>query len=409
MKVNDLTKKEPLLVNKDPVANNNMTSRALFFQRKLYDKVALKDEEKNTIDLWYEKPFYGKADETFKALYVSEAFLKQLPTNNPIPLYALNFVVDAFTAMAQRLSYLKSRGALKEQGPFYNLQVNKAWVNPSELYHILMETVHYSNTIKYISDLGLNNRIYDLKSFINVLTEYVDIETPRIPFTRSKAILSNKLTPMITGLAIELSDSSHGSDKQKVDTFIKDPNFKIFKDTAMRYGFRIDKHAPWRLVADIGSVAMKPYMDKYGVDKFNVFDKYFYSANILDLDLLKTYITEFYNSYVNLRPEVIVPEFKISCKGVKVVTKTKQRSLQKSILKNIQHDDQIWIRMYVFLRAREENKNWNQSRFERVVRNAYNYYISKGKDACLEYIDKRCQGTYETQKNRDFLFWDPTK
>ena len=62
---NDLDKNEPLLVNTFPEAKNSMTSRALFFQRKLYDKVTFNSdglEVNKPKDLWYEKMFYGRSE-----------------------------------------------------------------------------------------------------------------------------------------------------------------------------------------------------------------------------------------------------------------------------------------------------------------------------------------------------------
>ena len=77
----DLFRPEPLLVNNDPVASNILTSRATFFQRKLYELVAFNSAligDTKPIDFWYEKTFYGRIDTKSKPVHVSEAFLKQI-------------------------------------------------------------------------------------------------------------------------------------------------------------------------------------------------------------------------------------------------------------------------------------------------------------------------------------------
>lgn len=412
MKKNDLEKQEPLLVNTEPEATNSMTSRALFFQRKLYDKVAFsspKISPRKPLDFWYEKPFYGRSDVDSRAIHLSERNLKQFPIGTAEPLYGVNFVVDAFMDMRQEISSLRSRGAIKPEGAFAEFELKKAWVSPHQLYHFLMDAVLYQRFKVYINRFDLERDIVDFKTFINVFTQFVDTETPRISFTRSKSILTNKLTPMISGLAIEIDEKSHAEDTPKMEDFIRDPNFPIFKETAMRFGFLLDKHAPWRLIADLGSPAMAPYMENYGVSKEDIIDRYYYKSHLLDLETLKTYIIEFYNSYVTSKPTVVEPKFAVTKCGIKVMTKKINRTPQEKELLDQFIDDQFWLRMYTFIRAREENKAWNQAFFEKVVRNAVYYSLGKNMETAIEYIDRKCKiPSASPLKERDFSFINTT-
>ena len=49
----------------------------------------------------------------------------------------------------------------------------------------------------------------------------------------------------------------------------------------------LDRHAPWRLVADITSPYMNKKMFKYGLSASNLFKKYFTRKNILRSDVQK--------------------------------------------------------------------------------------------------------------------------
>src|SRR3990167_10918185 len=67
----------------------------------------------------------------------------------------------------------------------------------------------------------------------------------------------------------------------------------------------IDKNAPWRLVADIESPAMSNYLKKYNLTSTpNVFNNLYYESFMTDIDVLKVYIIQFYNSLVNNEPKI---------------------------------------------------------------------------------------------------------
>lgn len=404
---NDLNKPEPLLVNTEPVASNNMTSRALFFQRKLYDKVSFLSADlslNKPIDLWYEKTFYGKKNLNSDTVFLSESYLKQIPLETPEPLYAVNFVVDAFIGMKEEMNTLKVRDVLVPEGPIYDMMPFSAWTSVHQLYHSFILFI-YERFKLYVSVQNINKKILDFNSFVREFARFVDMETPRFPITRSKFILLKDTTPSISGLVIEIFDGEYSEDAPKMEKFIRDPNFAIYKETAMRYGFLIDKHAPWRLVADISSPALQRYMRNYGIDKSNLFKEYYYKANFYDLQTLRTYIIAFYNSFVDVNRVVSKPHFIVSSRGVEVQTKKfhRQREDQESIEQK--YGEQYWLRMYTFIRAREENVPWTQKIFERTVRNAFYYHAKRGERVAIDFIERTCKSENPSlTKQRDYSF-----
>ena len=74
-------------------ANNEQGATRLFKNRKQYHKSAWTSMNKRPtpIDLWYDKPFYGRMDPDGNAISLNSAYLKQLSTDSK-NVFVLNFV-----------------------------------------------------------------------------------------------------------------------------------------------------------------------------------------------------------------------------------------------------------------------------------------------------------------------------
>lgn len=406
MKKPDLTKPEPLLTNTQPVGSNTLTSRASFYQRKLYELFALDNpitQNTQPIDMWYEKLFYGRINSQARAVHVSEGFLRQIPGTPD--LFLVNFVADAFQDFREYMDFVKSHGGLEEKSVYANIQPHAAWTSVNSLYHGVMLAL-FEKFKGYITTNRLDGDIRDFRTFVNVFTKFVDANTPLLPFTRSKLVVSRLADPKSSGLIVELASESHGEDRIKVESFLKDPNFPLFKEAAQRFGFVVDLHAPWRLVADLGSPAMKPYMEAYNLTTENLFQRYYYTSYKIDLEALKSYIVQFYNSYASGKRILVEPEFSYDKTGrVVVLNKETIRETTTQAEVDLETSDEFWLRMYTFIRGREENKAWNQIDFEKVVRDAS--LFSKGLDfsKAIQYIDRQTRiASGSSRKERGFRF-----
>lgn len=67
-----------------------------------------------------------------------------------------------------------------------------------------------------------------------------------------------------SGLVIEIAKESCANDEAKIKMFKESPNWEFYVNACRTYGFSVDAHVPWRLVADIGSNEMLGYAAKYG-------------------------------------------------------------------------------------------------------------------------------------------------
>jgi len=402
----DLFRPEPLLVNTEPEATNSLTSRATFYQRKLYELVAFNSSligDTKPIDFWYEKTFYGRINPDSKAVHVSEAFLKQIPGTPD--LFLLNFVTDAFEDLREFFGFMISRDAIETQSVYTTLNPTAAWTRLNTFYHDYI-TVIYDKFKVFVSDHKKDRDIKDFKTFVSIFVEFIDSITPLLSLTRSKIVVSRFADPKASGLIVEVGNDLHGTDRPKVETYLNDPNFPVFKETAQRFGFVVDRHAPWRLVADLGSPAMKPYLDDYELNLETLFERYYYTSFEIDLQALKAYIIQFYNSYVTGKRVLVEPIFSFDESG-RVVIENREIVREPKTTFEIDQEtsDEFWLRMYAFIRAREENKEWNQAEFEKVVRNAFFFLEGVDMEHAIEYIHRRSRlASGSPRKQRDYHF-----
>ena len=68
-----------------PKGENNLGAFSSFYWRDLYKSFTFPEElESDSIDLWYERMFYGRIDHDNIPIYPSETALKQLRATNTI-------------------------------------------------------------------------------------------------------------------------------------------------------------------------------------------------------------------------------------------------------------------------------------------------------------------------------------
>lgn len=400
-------KKEKLLLNTDPKGANNLTSRAIFMQRKLYDDVSYNNPilTKTTPINLREKILYGKTNTEAISLYLREEKLQQIQHSQET-LFALDFVVDAFDDLKNEMDFLANREVTDPNSPYYSLVAKNAWQSIDNMYFQHMSLI-YKKFVDYIYSFAQNKKIKDFKTFLEIFIKFVDEITPLVPLTRSKFIMSRDVGQNISGLVINLRDDDVTRDENKVQKYLNDSNFPIFKHSCEKFSFKVDKHVPWRIVFDIRSPVAERYYQRTSIpnlNKDNVIENYFIPAYNLDAQLLVQYLTQFYNSFVAnntiiVQPKVSILNGKVCVKSEKI---TRQMQDPEEIVEFFQPD--FWYRLYAFVRGREENLNWNQEIFEKYVKNSYLLSL-KDPEFSAKYLHKRINiQTSFSIKQRNFYF-----
>ena len=276
-----------------PSANNNSTTKELYNSRVLYDY--LYDQTNRQFDLWYEMPLYGKVDELGRVVYPKESFLEIVSKDSDEnTVLCLNYASEAFKKMRLHYETLYLDGYLDTRSDYFQktLQPFKGWSSPALKYQDNQQALYESFFNDVLENVLETEDIKDFNSFTAILLEY--IKNTKQPFTRVGFHESNNTTVNNTGLAIEIYEGEYGDDSLAFE-FVNDNNFEIFQELCGRYGFRIDRNIPWRIVSNFNSKNSEPFVKEQITKEDRIITteeifKTFYER----LDLAK-YFEEFYN------------------------------------------------------------------------------------------------------------------
>lgn len=399
-----------------PYASNTSTAQIAYEQRRLYDEKSYPKEGPEPIDCWYEKLLYGRVDEKGRAIYLDELNLKQIANSkNDKTLFAFDFVVDAFQDFLAYYQKALITGCdpcdgdilIKDGMLGLAMGAHKAFENKRSMhvtYQEYMNDLYVSFSRNFMASFENDKKIKDFDSFLKLFEQFTSNVLIHSPITKSNFVISKIQSPLISGLSIEIAETQafgHGDDLPKYTKFITHQNFTFFRKSAKKYGFMIDKHAPWRLIADINSPKMQEYMAIYDVNRNNLFKKYYILAYKYDIDNLKAYIQGFYNSYVAALPTTKVYCSETSYGGVasgityktpstKTKTITRHPISMSSI--NQKFDMFYWIDYYIKLRMQEFTVNWSGTKklmkYNKLIRRVRNIQKNIDIDAAIGYINK---------------------
>ena len=349
--------------------------------------------------MWYENPLYGKVDNEHIPIFLKESYLTQLQSLKTT--FAVNFVADAWHDFKRHISRSVMAGEINEDS-FYALSRPQAgWESIDNYYHNWMATL-YEVFVDTFIDQERDKRITNFKEFVNIYLEFVDKMNKDFPFTKESLILSRWCTPRISGLVIEIAEANHDMDKIKLN-FLTDKSYSRVVTIAKKYGFKIDKNAPWRFIADLDSEKMKEYMSEYEIDnKEEMFNNFYFKIYESNLNTLKHYIWKWYDEYVSLKP-VVYSAVSKTCKSLSVV-KTREVISEAEAMERF--SDEYWIRLYTYVLAKELNKPWKQSEFNAVVKKARSLNELKNEASAMAYIShtvKSERNSYTKEENNAIL------
>ncbi len=414
-------------------------------QRKKYSKQIIPlIGPKRAFNFWGEDTYLGRINVVGNASIVNESYLKQLRhADSKSPLFAINFVADAWRDFIDKLDELLEKGLMSPDGPYSNLRAKKAFRSVTADYHrYMIDVVYPLFTEDYLGTFqGENKRIRGVDSFLKIFTNFVNEYTKSAgPITISGFVESAFCSSLNSGLVISTSEDDHNDDFAKSEKYMLDENFDLVSSVATYYGFGIDQNAPWRFVADLTSPAMKEYMMGVEIESFDlgnqnetddcdnplvpddfpVIDPFGYSAipgleDIVrhavgyneyreslagvedaetifrtfystahtevwrtDMDIIKVYFLDFYNSLVNRQPNVsvLIPDDTGICLKSRVELINRQVMSYNKFKQNGVYGDKWNLKCYYLLR-RIERKMKHSNRFVREnlkeLMNVYNF------------------------------------
>jgi len=381
--------------------NNNLGARALWAYRNIYNGAIISEMDGiskprfETLQikdfLKDEKLLYGRVNQQFDPVFPAANYMTTVD-GKPI----LNFVSDAFMDMKKKFDKALREGYINTDGPIGNLKIVKGYSDPQKEYknYLLILKKEFKNFIKK------KNRLYNLTDFESMLPlfmEFMDLISKSMPVSKSAFYISKYMHPTTSGLMIELYAGDYGDDKQKVDLFYKQRNFKYLKNLAYAHGFVIDKHIPWRLVADINSPAMNKYISKRinvnNPNTITIFNRIYKETYPDDIPTFINLMVEMYNQIVDYRRVTAVrvssktigrngnSDFS-NCKTVKTIYRNKV-TLKEVVDK---YPTGYWIELYTKIRNSETGLKFDDNSLSQIIRNATDLARSLDRPSALGYV-----------------------
>tara|TARA_Y100000034_G_scaffold116914_1_gene155842 strand:- start:2565 stop:3995 length:1431 start_codon:yes stop_codon:yes gene_type:complete len=444
---------------KQPYATNKFHSRGLFYNRKKYKVLSYPQHPAfpKPIDLWYKKEFYGRMDPYQNAIQIDPSSLVEIESEKADkPVLVMNFVAEAFDDFREYMTAATFQGKVKNpKTTYYDLQPIFGWKSIDIDYSEYMNKIYVAFVESFMGERRNDEKLVSFESFLRLFPHFLNRICPAFVFTKSAFILSKYCSPMSSGLMIELAHERHDDDKIKYDEFIKDENFYFFLKSAQRFGFVVDKNAPWRIVADLGSQAMQGYMENSGTNLETVLLQTAVSAYsavtvptvnnlsqspdededwsdapapeedengvlwdassgikpesiymyppykevyLEDISEMKWHLMKFYNDFAKARPQARVWKVTPRCSNSGVtnnnIFKTIHKRMLISEIDENRLDEMYWLRYYAWTRVKELERPWTQMTFERLMKTARQLNKYQNAEAALSFLNRRLRGPH---------------
>jgi hypothetical protein len=256
------------------LAKNTSGAKDAFRERTSYKKDAypISAQSPAPIDVWYDKGLYGKVTPDYNAVVTADNWeignivvpvLKKLPGDGE-QIFAMNFVADAFIELQEHMYNAANRGQLSaKDSVLLPFTAKRGWTSFENRYRRYFENLYTGFASTYLNQDQKYEKVRDINGFMSAFSGFLEQTLPDFPISSTGYVLSGRYPLVATGLVIEISDSDHGDDQEKYEEYISDKNFLFYIGAARKFGFTVDKNAPWRLIADIKSKNMQSYMSKY--------------------------------------------------------------------------------------------------------------------------------------------------
>ena len=298
------------LDKQNPVGSNRLSARAKFYQRSLYKEVIYPSNIVTPLDGWYDKNLFGRVDQQQYPILAKASRLVPIEGAASLSVQALDFVNLAFTRFRQHMLNAYLTNCINRGGnpALYDLKVVLAYTDPVQKY--MSHTRGLANAFISTMRSDASDPIKNFEQFKKQYLQYLLNMAEGVPVTLSTFLLSVMTSPMVSGMKIALATENAGDDSVKYDDFISDPNFDFYIQAAKKYGFLVDKNAPWILTADLFSTAMLSYLEYFPLNELDIspvtketfFDTYFDRAYPVAITTLSYVVGDAYSRYYEFNP-----------------------------------------------------------------------------------------------------------
>lgn len=372
----------------------------------LYDKTIMYRGELATFAQRYsclvdfnfaEKYLYGRVDRDYVSIEVNEALVSLTTIPNADgdagQVRVINFVADAFAGLSRHFQRSTQIGAIRKTEPYLsNLKAYAGYTNTNQAY-----ANYFNSLIEAMSRVKKNKSLNfkDFNEFMNFVTSFSRSVGKTFPITKPGFVRSRFNSVMNNGVSIEISDLSYENDDQKIQDFVGSPNFEYYLNACNSYGFMVDINFPWRLVADLDSVAMNGYANRYGYTSTDaiLITAYKKSHN--------SYYREFkqnlLNIYNNLSKKYTIID---KCSNKSIIVEPKVYNIESI---NELYDESYFTRFYCMLRFLEEENKLSEAQQQQTINDTVSLSRVRGERYALSRFERFTAQPFDYRGSLSYL------
>lgn len=404
-----------------------------FIFNKALDESGYPIQGAKPFDLRYDIMNYGRVDQSQNAVMLRSKSLDHLGLEKVFTIkelegtqahFALNFVADAFNDLKRHFAKANSMGRLKKSGSqeLIKLEPKEAYQEPQKAYDSYITIVFDIFKNIFLSRARRNKKVLNFNDFMIMFKSFHDEFGQEMVVTKTGFIKSPLFNPLSSGLMIHL-DELNPSDSTDATKWITDPNFDFYRNSAIKFGFIVDKYMPWRLIADVSSKQMQDYWVKYiyptqaeiqegrrqkksdseimeiylnVISKYgllhnpggpsNLFDSYYERTYLTDAIELRRKFFDMYIQFIEEEPSVMKFD-NISCKNARLSKSFLQREkiTYSQLKKSYQMD--YWMELCFRMRLKEESLKIESKEYDKYVLNGKKIMKTLDKIRAMEYIN----------------------
>ncbi len=362
-----------------------------YFLRKFYDEYVLdKDYYPYQFDGWSDKKYYGVLDNQKNVIYPKDSYLKIYSNSNNTQHKNLAFVTDAFTDLKSYTGNLIRRDKAASNSIYSKLNVSVSTENIADKYLVYINDLFTVFKQSYLDDSNVGE-IKNIQDFCSHFIKFLKVITKVSPINRSAFIKSRLISGNINGLRISLANPSPILGlRERANTYIGDPEFDLFLESAGKFGFFVDKNNPWTIVSDLESPVTKKYASNYGLTNTQqIFDTCYHKAYKADLDSLKNVVLSFWNTFAGNKGfssnTTNIPDCKNLFVEISQINQLEMPAFEKYFNMDWQ------LRLYLFSRILEEKIDITQNKFETLYNESININNFYDTEESLRFINKKVQ------------------
>ena len=380
----------------DNLFRGNTTFDKYYIAKFFKEFVMQKEYFPYQFNSWSENKNYGIYDGNKNVIYPKQDYLKEYKNNLGVQHRNISFVADAFFEMKSFQENLLRTVKRNNISIYSKLNVVESTVDAPNLYLTYLQKVYtiFSNT--FLVDENKKN-IKDINTFMLQLINFFKIFLKAARINRSSFMGGKYVPNSINGLRISFDNPTDLSIKNISNTYIGSIEFEKFVEIAAYHGFKVDKSAPWSMIADLESPNMLKYMKSAGVTRPDeVFEKMYFKAYTVDLESLKNVILSFWNSFAATNGTLTKITEAAKCSNL-FIEVSEVNQLDIKTFEN--HFNVNWqLRMYAFTRILEERLNITQNKFDNLcseMQKINKYYDT---EKALLFINEKIQELHAREK-----------